>query len=85
MSETKGPKRGEPGWTPSKLSSSMASLYMQCPRKWKWQYIEGIRTGTTMAMLVGTFAHEVLEYLYQEDGEDRTVETARGNRRFHSA
>ena len=64
-------------WTPSRLSSSSASLYMQCPRQWKYNNVEWLRVGTTMAMLVGTFAHEVLEYLYQEQKQDRTIEAAR--------
>ena len=71
------PKRGEPGWTPSKLSHSMAGTYQQCPRRWKNEYVLGIRVGSSLPALVGSFAHEVLEYLYKEDPDDRTIDTSR--------
>lgn len=64
-------------WRPSKLSFSMASTYETCPRKWKAEYIMGIRVGTPIPALVGSFAHEVLELLYQQDREDRTLDRAR--------
>jgi putative RecB family exonuclease len=68
---------GDPDWRPSKLSYSMASTYQQCPRKWKAQYILGIRVGTPLPALLGSFVHEVLEDLYEEEPTNRTLDTAR--------
>lgn len=70
-------------WRPEKLSHSMASLYEQCPRKWHWQYVKGIRVGSGIAALVGNFAHTILEYLYQEDPDGRTIDKAKEIAREH--
>ena len=74
---TKSRGNGDGDWRPSKLSFSMASTYQQCPRRWKYQYILGERVGTPMPALIGSFVHEVLEYLFMEDSEKRTIDTAR--------
>ncbi len=62
---------------PRHLSPSSASLYRQCPRKWKHRYVDGLADPPGPAALAGTFAHRVLELLLLEPEPARTVERAR--------
>jgi len=58
--------------TPRSFSYSSASLFKQCPRRWKHKYIDKLPDPTGEAALVGTFAHDVLEQLCEEEPALRT-------------
>jgi putative RecB family exonuclease len=62
---------------PAYLSPSSASMYQQCPRRWRYRYIERLPDPPGEAALAGTFAHRVLELLFQEPAEQRTLDRAR--------
>ena len=68
--------RTAPG-PPPYLSPSSASLYQQCPRRWRYRYIDRLPDPPGEAALTGTFAHRVLELLFQEPATERTLERAR--------
>jgi len=59
------------------LSPSSASMYQQCPRRWRFRYVDRLPDPPGEAALTGTFAHRVLELLFQEPAPDRTLERAR--------
>lgn len=59
-----------PGLTPATSSSGLApysasriALYLQCPRRAAYQYIEGLREPPSASMARGTAAHGGIEYL----------------------
>ncbi len=62
---------------PRRLSPSAAGTFDQCPRRWRFRYIENRAEPSGEAALVGTFAHRVLELLLTEDPAHRTIERAR--------
>ena len=62
---------------PPHLSPSAASMYEQCPKRWRFRYIDRLPDPPGEPALMGTFAHRVLEMLLQEPPERRTVERAR--------
>lgn len=62
---------------PPHLSPSSISTWKQCPLKFKYQKIDGLREPPTEATLMGNFVHEVFEGLYALDYDERTVERAR--------
>jgi len=62
---------------PSYLSPSSASMFQQCPRKWKHRYVDRLPDPPGIPALVGTFAHRVLELLLCEPKADRTVVRAK--------
>ena len=62
---------------PRFYSNSASTTYDQCPRRWKHKYIDKLPDPPGSAAILGTFAHEVLEKLYQESAEKRTVEQTR--------
>jgi putative RecB family exonuclease len=62
---------------PRHLSPSSASLFDQCPKRWRLRYIDRIPEPPGIAALVGTFAHRVLEVLLGEPAARRTVDRAR--------
>ena len=57
---------------PRTFSHSSASLFKQCPRRWKHKYIDKLPDPAGEAALVGQFAHDVLEQLCKEDSALRT-------------
>lgn len=67
----------EPPAVPSHLSPSGASTYEQCPRRWRFRYVEKLPDPPGEAALAGTFSHRVLELLLQRPAQERTVDTAR--------
>lgn len=71
------PEPGTAGHRPTRLSPSGASLYRQCPRRWKFRYLDHLPDPPGAAALVGTFVHRVLEVLLGEPAEARTVDRAR--------
>jgi len=62
---------------PSYLSPSSASMFQQCPRKWKHRYVDRLPDPPGEPALAGTFAHRVLELLLQEPPERRTKDRAK--------
>lgn len=51
------------------LSYSSVSLYLTCPRQWKYRYIDQIPTGPNEALLFGSAWHKAVEH-YVGDGRD---------------
>ncbi|MBK5224921.1 MAG: PD-(D/E)XK nuclease family protein [Acidimicrobiia bacterium] len=62
---------------PHHLSPSSASLFNQCPRRWRLRYVDRMVEPPGEEALVGTFAHRVLEVLLGEVPEHRTQERAK--------
>lgn len=62
---------------PRHLSPSSASLFVQCPRRWRLRYVDRVPEPSGEAAVVGTFAHRVLEVLLGEAPEHRTKERAK--------
>ncbi|MDZ7679175.1 MAG: PD-(D/E)XK nuclease family protein [Acidimicrobiales bacterium] len=63
--------------TPRHLSPSSATLFAQCPRRWRYRYIDKLPEPVGEDALIGTFAHRVLELLLAEPPRRRTTERAR--------
>lgn len=70
------PEDRTPGM-PRHLSPSSASTFEQCPRRWKFRYIDRLPDPPGAAALAGTFAHKVLELLFQHPAAQRTRERAK--------
>jgi hypothetical protein len=47
------------------VSPSRLSCWLSCPLKWKFRYLDGIRTPTTPALFVGKACHAGLEGFYR--------------------
>lgn len=62
------------GWH---LSPSSASMFAQCPRRWRFRYVEREPDPPGAAALAGTLVHRVLERLLGEPPPHREVERAR--------
>jgi putative RecB family exonuclease len=62
---------------PPYLSPSSINTYLQCPLKFKFSKIDGIREPPTEATLMGNFVHDVLENLYLLPRSSRTIPTAK--------
>ena len=62
---------------PRHLSPSSASLFAQCPRRWRYRYVDRVVEPPGEPALIGTFVHRVLEELFTEAPEHRTVERAK--------
>lgn len=62
---------------PDYLSPSSNGLFRDCPQKFKLSYIDKIKEPPTWPLHLGSFVHEVLEILYKEVAENRTLETAK--------
>ena len=62
---------------PKHLSPSSASVFRQCPQRWKFRYIDRLPDPPGEAALAGTFAHRVLEDLLSLEPQDRTMDRAR--------
>lgn len=63
---------------PRHLSPSSSGMYQQCPRKWRFRYVDRLPDPPGQAALIGTFAHLVLEHLLQRPAGQRTREAAKG-------
>jgi len=46
---------------PLKLSYSKLDTYKQCPQRYKFQYVDGIKVPFGKALIYGSFVHKVLE------------------------
>ncbi len=62
---------------PERLSPSGASVFEQCPRRWRFRYVDKLPDPPGRSSLVGTFTHRVLELLLNEPADERTVDKAR--------
>ena len=62
---------------PRSFSPSSAGVWKQCPRRWRYRYVEKLPDPPGIPALIGTFAHRVLELLCDEPATDRTVDRAR--------
>ena len=60
---------------PEYLSPSSIGLFRDCPQKFKISYIDKIKEPPSWHLHLGSFVHEVLEFLYKEDSSYRTQET----------
>ena len=70
---------------PRYLSPSGAETFSKCPRKWKFQYVEGLEPIPSRTAQVGSFANKILERVMHQVPEERTVERARGLAKEHWA
>lgn len=62
---------------PPYLSASSIFTFLQCPMKYKFGRIDGIKEDPTEATLLGNFVHDILEDLYNLPNEERTLATAK--------
>lgn len=62
---------------PKRLSPSGASTFEQCPRRWRFRYVERLPDPPGVDAVIGTFAHRVLELLMQQQSEQRTKDDAK--------
>jgi putative RecB family exonuclease len=62
---------------PGHISPSSIGTWQQCPYRFRLSRLERIPEPSTEAQLIGSFVHEVLEYLYQDPRELRTLQRAR--------
>jgi putative RecB family exonuclease len=62
---------------PAYLSPSSIETYRQCPQKFKLSRIDRISEPPTWFTHLGTFVHDVLEHMYQQDPDQRTLEHVR--------
>lgn len=69
--------QGEVCESPAHLSPSSIGTWQQCPLRFRYSRLDRIPEPSTQAQILGSFVHEVLEYLYMEPAEERTQATAR--------
>ena len=62
---------------PRSFSVSAAGLWRQCPRRWRFRYVEKRADPPGEAALLGTFVHRVLELLCDQPAGSRHLERAR--------
>lgn len=64
--------------TPVRLSASSMSTLGDCPRRWKFKYIDKKSEPPGEAAMVGSFVHEVLENFYLYTPSFRTEDAIKG-------
>jgi putative RecB family exonuclease len=62
---------------PEYLSPSSIGLFRDCPQKFKLAYVDQIKEPPSWHLYLGSFVHEVLEFLYKEESHERTLETVK--------
>lgn len=62
-----------------RLSPSRINTFLGCAMKYRFQYIDGVPTLPSDAMVRGSFVHRVLELLLRRDSHDRTLDAARSD------
>lgn len=62
---------------PDYLSASSILTFEQCPLKYRFSRIDGMREDPTEATLLGNFVHDILEDLYNLPNDERTLERAK--------
>lgn len=68
---------------PAHLSPSSIESFVVCPLKWKYQRIDKKWDPPTEATTMGNFVHSVLEDLFRQTPDQRTVQRARELMAFH--
>lgn len=68
---------GEVCETPAHLSPSSIGTWQQCPLRFRYSRLDRVPEPSTQPQILGSFVHEVLEFLYMEPAEERTLATAR--------
>ena len=76
-SDYSGSAAGAAQKPPKGLSPSGASMFEQCPRRWRFRYVDRIPDMPGVSAVVGTFAHRVLELLLRERSSERTLDRAK--------
>lgn len=62
---------------PPHLSPSSIGTWVQCPLRFKYGRIDKIPEPSTQAQILGSFTHEILEFLYSAPQGQRTIHTAK--------
>ncbi len=62
---------------PLYFSPSSLSTWLQCPKRFYYEKIEGLRGAGTEATVRGSFVHEILESLLHLPPDERTLDKAR--------
>lgn len=62
---------------PEYLSPSSLSTFRQCPLRFKYTKIDGMREPDTEATVLGSFVHEILELLFAVEAGQRSLSAAR--------
>ncbi|HCB37567.1 MAG TPA: hypothetical protein DEP66_05065 [Acidimicrobiaceae bacterium] len=62
---------------PRTLSPSAAGTFRNCPRRWKFHYVDDLPDPPGEPAVLGSFVHKVLEDLLELPAPDRTIERAR--------
>jgi len=62
---------------PPYLSASSISTWKQCKLKYKYSRLDKIPEGTSEALLMGSFVHEVLEHFYARPAGERNLANAK--------
>ena len=68
---------------PTRTSYSQMSLYNQCALKYYFGYVARWKEPTTQALAVGSITHEIVEYIYRLEPQERTIERALDLMREH--
>ena len=68
---------GVPGGPPENLSPVSAETFDQCPRRWRFQNVDGIPTIPSAKAQAGSFADRVLEMVMTQPADKRTTDEAR--------
>ena len=63
---------------PPYLSPSSIATFRQCPLRFKYNKIDGMREPDTEATIMGTFVHQILEVVFKLAPELRTIDAAKG-------
>ena len=58
------------------ISPSRLGCWLACPLRFKFRYLEGIRTPTTPALFIGKATHAGLEIFYRHRQLGVTLETS---------
>lgn len=64
------------GSLPSGLSPSSLNAYLACPTRWAYDKVIGLPTVTSLAAMVGTHVHRVLEVVMARSSAERTLDAA---------
>lgn len=62
---------------PPHLSPSSIATFQQCPLRFKYSKIDGMREPDTEATIMGSFVHEILEFVFKLEPEQRTIDAAK--------
>jgi putative RecB family exonuclease len=64
------------------VSPSRLSCWLSCPLKWRFRYLDGLRTPTTPSLFIGKAVHNALECYYRHRQLGVTLGAEDVNRRF---